>query len=43
MRIERRKFPPLYFTKMRCNLDVCGWGVSVGFFQGYILDVLHEI
>ena len=24
MRIERRKFPPLYFSEMRCNLDVCG-------------------
>ena len=25
MRIERKKFPPLYFSEMRCNLDVCGF------------------
>ena len=24
MRTERRKFHPLYFSKMHCNLDVCG-------------------
>ena len=33
MRIERRKFPPLYFSEMRCNLGyvcVCVWGWGGG-------------
>ena len=39
MRIERRK---LYFSGMRCNLDVCGvfpWD----FFRAKFLDILREI
>ena len=52
MRIERRKFPPLYFSEMRCNLDVCGF-FPWEFFRAtglmycvkilmYIRDVLRE-
>ena len=46
MKIERRKVPPLYFSEMRCNLDVCGvfpWDFFRASFLMYCVNILMYI